>query len=654
MSIEAENTLPDDAWKDSFDKLLDQRPVLREMNILKRNIRASFNMNSSYENSNYENSAISGVENGQSSDKDEDVPKMPLNVYYLDVPKTNVNKLRITSDIVSTPIRNNALSNPFHCTLSPIGSWEFLHFKSKDRKEKKKQKNDFNATPITENSVVNVQCIEVSNNSQVEKVNYRRCSIDSSPIALVRKKWKSKNQKQVCFVSDEDDGKTTHFSRQGIYDKDKQQKNSLGTELNLQPGKWRKSLNCFRRIYPGLENNVYRKSTIKEYYRGRCSGVSDSSKSIATISVGGNRKSVCIRSSTNQTRTGSRSTYSLGCNNFKRQVLQRCGQRRIQTFDAIYNEDYLKYCCKIGEGAFGEVFLHTDQNSKRTVFKIIPIEGKELVNGEVQKTFEQILPEIIISMELCSLNDDKRKTNITSGFVNLQRVKCVKGKYPSQLQKLWEEYDLNKESENDHPNCFSCNQQYVVLELGYSGQDLEGFQFKNAEQSFYALQQIILTLAVAENEFQFEHRDLHWGNVLVLNTNRQYISYNLGENTMTIPTKGVQITIIDYTLSRMTFNDYCFYNDLSNDEELFSATGDYQFEIYRMMRKILNNNWEKYEPKTNVYWISYIISKMIEGVCYKHVRSKIHLKYVDRMKKLQRTILTYNSCEDCARDLNLF
>lgn len=92
---------------------------------------------------------------------------------------------------------------------------------------------------------------------------------------------------------------------------------------------------------------------------------------------------------------------------------------------------------------------------------------------------------------------------------------------------------------------------------------------------------------MGEKEFQFEHRDLHWGNVLVNKTEQPYKSYKLKDNILTIPTKGIQITIIDYTLSRMTLNDYCFYNDLSNDEELFNASGDYQFEIYRMMRKAL-------------------------------------------------------------------
>lgn len=69
-------------------------------------------------------------------------------------------------------------------------------------------------------------------------------------------------------------------------------------------------------------------------------------------------------------------------------------------------------------------------------------------------------------------------------------MRCVKGKYPSHLLKLWEDYDLEKGSENDHPKCFTSDQQYIILELDFSGKDLESFQFKNAEQSFSALQQV--------------------------------------------------------------------------------------------------------------------------------------------------------------------
>lgn len=57
----------------------------------------------------------------------------------------------------------------------------------------------------------------------------------------------------------------------------------------------------------------------------------------------------------------------------------------------------LKKCRKIGEGVYGEVFMYKNAEDKCVVMKIIPIEGEQLVNGEHQKKYEEIISEIIIS-----------------------------------------------------------------------------------------------------------------------------------------------------------------------------------------------------------------------------------------------------------------
>ena len=59
----------------------------------------------------------------------------------------------------------------------------------------------------------------------------------------------------------------------------------------------------------------------------------------------------------------------------------------------------MKSCChKIGEGVYGEVFLHAGSgNRKPSVIKIIPIEGDLDVNGEPQKTFKEILSEVCVA-----------------------------------------------------------------------------------------------------------------------------------------------------------------------------------------------------------------------------------------------------------------
>jgi len=41
--------------------------------------------------------------------------------------------------------------------------------------------------------------------------------------------------------------------------------------------------------------------------------------------------------------------------------------------------------------------------------------------------------------------------------------------------------------------------------------------------------------------------------------------------------------------------------DLEKDQDLFRGQGDYQFDIYRMMRKQINKDWAASCPRTNLF-----------------------------------------------------
>lgn len=153
----------------------------------------------------------------------------------------------------------------------------------------------------------------------------------------------------------------------------------------------------------------------------------------------------------------------------------------------------LPNCCKIGEGVYGEVFMNKSQQlGQPIVLKIIPIEGDQLINGEHQKKFSEILSEIVIAMELSSLRNGKEHS--TNGFVNVKRVSCVQGAYPQHLIDLWELYRDNYGTENDNPEVFGDDQLYIVFELCNAGRDLEAFTFDNAEQSYSAFLQVSFNL----------------------------------------------------------------------------------------------------------------------------------------------------------------
>lgn len=155
-------------------------------------------------------------------------------------------------------------------------------------------------------------------------------------------------------------------------------------------------------------------------------------------------------------------------------------------------------------------------------------------------------------------------------------------------------------------------------------------------------------MAAAESQFEFEHRDLHWGNVLACPTTEKFLTFSVDGKTIEIPSHGVKATIIDFTVSRISHNGSSIFYDLSEDPELFTASGDYQQEIYRLMQDHNKDQWETFEPYTNVLWLHYTINKMIDGVRYSAKKSNKHRNVIDGMMKLRDGLLEYNSAADYA------
>nr|XP_050861834.1 uncharacterized protein LOC127069144 isoform X1 [Vespula vulgaris]XP_050861835.1 uncharacterized protein LOC127069144 isoform X1 [Vespula vulgaris]XP_050861836.1 uncharacterized protein LOC127069144 isoform X1 [Vespula vulgaris]XP_050861837.1 uncharacterized protein LOC127069144 isoform X1 [Vespula vulgaris]XP_050861838.1 uncharacterized protein LOC127069144 isoform X1 [Vespula vulgaris] len=324
-------------------------------------------------------------------------------------------------------------------------------------------------------------------------------------------------------------------------------------------------------------------------------------------------------------------------------ILQKCSQKDYLSFKNLFSRKYLKFCRKIGEGVYGEVFLY-EKNRQKSVLKIIPIEGVQLVNGEPQKKFNEILSEIVIAKELHNLRFNENHN--TSGFVEVKSIKCIEGKYPKEMVHLWKKYDEEKTSDNDCPSIFDEKQLYISLELGHGGQDLESFEFHTAVEAHTLFIQTALALAIAERSLKFEHRDLHWGNILISHTDEEYIYYKLDNKNISVLSNGIKVCIIDFTLSRMSYQGCCIFNDLALDPTLFTAQGEYQFEIYRLMKDKLQNNWQEFEPYTNILWLHYVLDKMLTMVRYKKKNLKKHKNAIIQLYDLKHIILSYQSAFD--------
>ena len=287
----------------------------------------------------------------------------------------------------------------------------------------------------------------------------------------------------------------------------------------------------------------------------------------------------------------------------------------------------LSRAVKIGEGTYGEAFKYGDR-----VFKIVPIEGDQLVNGEVQMRAGETIPEVLIGGELSRLRaglsadaSPSAAENATAGFIGMHGAKVCKGKYPAELIAEWERWDAERGSENDPVDVFQDDQHFIAFVFANGGKDLEGYVPQSYAEARSILAQVVASVAAAEGALRFEHRDLHWGNVLVRDRAagkrsnvEDNVRFRVGGREVLVRSEGVETAIIDYTLSRIERADLnggeVLYCDLEQDEAIFGGKGDLQFDVYRRMRKLVKKDWSRFEPATNVSWTHYLADKLVSAV----------------------------------------
>ena len=335
-------------------------------------------------------------------------------------------------------------------------------------------------------------------------------------------------------------------------------------------------------------------------------------------------------------------------------LLRECGQS--PALDAVpslgdFISDYvdLRDATKIGEGTFGEAFMGAGR-----VFKVIPIEGTLLVNGEVQKTADEVRAESVIANRLTQMSRDAcpdtgvPTANMTPGFIRMHGMGTCRGRYPDELVGQWEAWDEAHGSENDHVGAFPEEQLYIVFVFENGGRDLERFQLHNFDEVRSLLLQTILTLAVGEEACGFEHRDLHWGNILLDRCPEEgEAHFRLRGVDVRVQTAGLKASLIDFTLSRLqAVSGEIAFCDLSADPELFQGPkGDVQADTYRRMRKATRGDWQEHRPKTNALWVHYMADILLNQKQWGGTAAELR-----RLKRFRRAALGYASAAEAVWD----
>lgn len=231
------------------------------------------------------------------------------------------------------------------------------------------------------------------------------------------------------------------------------------------------------------------------------------------------------------------------------QLLSKCGQYKPEKWSSLSLDS--KNIAKIGEGCYAEAFS-TIFNNQSVVMKVLPC--RDISNGEKcgehTQGIDAVIAELAILKSLSALST-KNHANVTENFVKMVMAKVVIGKHPTSLLKAWDTYRVEEESENIRPSKFNKNQLYLVLILSKGGTALEKFKMESIDQFHSIMQQLVYSLAIAETELQFEHRDLHLGNVLIDKTGAEELEFVLNNRPVRIKLRGVRVTIIDFTWSRI-------------------------------------------------------------------------------------------------------
>lgn len=325
---------------------------------------------------------------------------------------------------------------------------------------------------------------------------------------------------------------------------------------------------------------------------------------------------------------------------------------------------------KIAEASFGEVYrlslledMSGFSSSDESVFKIIALQPPALESsyqspdesGSAPKGFENMSSPTDVANEVKLL---QRMSSIP-GFTNFRDVRVVQGRPPGPFIRAYEAYNSEQQARGKEASIFpdpaeqasySQNQLWAVIEMQDAGLDLERFLETPSSQSptyqstsiftvWDIFWQVVLSLAKGEEGAQFEHRDLHLGNICVRLPASPTQKPEPLNPALKLNFTPLETTIIDYTLSRAQMSHTSTVStDLSRSSHasLFESdsAANYQYEIYRYMRGALlhddpyakidksgenvdgTRSWQSYHPTTNLIWLHYILYTLLSQMVY--------------------------------------
>ena len=302
--------------------------------------------------------------------------------------------------------------------------------------------------------------------------------------------------------------------------------------------------------------------------------------------------------------------------------------------------DFQKFCkgwkkevrlSKLGQGSFATV-LKMELKKKPghySVWKLMPLKpstGSGSRPSQIQTLIKDAATEVRMLHAMSEIE----------GFVQFRSAHVVIGSVPdliNQAHESWVEkldprdawYGTHMSA--DYP---SKTQLWLLMEMTDAGQDVDSMLCAARNEgklySVLGMSDIFWGIAEAlmrgEAQAEFEHRDLHAGN----------ICFKIRKEPLELTTEhGVprlskhEVTLIDYTQSRLTLEsgdvlattiDESIFRQVDNDPD-----AQRQYDVYRSMRDVVrkakkpgvpvSQMWKEYVPMTNVLWLHHMLRELL-------------------------------------------
>ncbi|KAI1861305.1 uncharacterized protein JN550_010984 [Neoarthrinium moseri] len=301
---------------------------------------------------------------------------------------------------------------------------------------------------------------------------------------------------------------------------------------------------------------------------------------------------------------------------------------------------------KIAEASYAEVYRVTNERGT-SIIKVIRMESpikaqtkpqqKSGLVDEEPHSEADLLGELQISEWLADI----------PGFVVYKERYIVQGKACRELLETHQAYHKRAKRQDPgrlqfypSPSRYLDDTRFLVIELGDAGTALEDFQLLSSDQLWDIFFHVAIALARAEAEVEFEHRDLHEGNLCIRQVGEP-VAEEDRDTAAYFGHSGFEITILDYGLSRARGDlddetiELVAY-DLERDLSLFASEHAPQCRVYRQMRSFLLRgdrvclppkshkiayaegvdgpiSWALHEPYTNVLWLAYLYDYLVSS-----------------------------------------